>query len=255
MTVVVGYVSRTGAVMASDSQASEEDATTSQVEKIWTNGALLFGYSGQMALRDRLRQAIDERLEQSPLPPNAPVQLAASMLCATVRPVLEQAYANFVGAPSDDPSEKLAGSLMVIGHDDTRYWLLEIDRHNSASSYTDVGFHTTGTGSLAAHVSRGLLEHYSLPGHEVRHLRLLAFRMVETCIRVLGGAYGIGPPIQIWQSVADGFERVVGQELGAVSEGVRQWIGIEQESLERVFAPEEEPTPEEPLPEPLDEPE
>src|SRR5205809_3351209 len=125
MTVIVGYVSRAGAVMASDSQSSEEDATTSQIEKIWTSGRLLLGYSGHLAIREPLRRDIERRLQESPLPPQVPIEIAASMLCAIVRPVLEQAYANFVGAPGDDPAEKLAGSLMVIGNDGAQYWLLE----------------------------------------------------------------------------------------------------------------------------------
>jgi proteasome beta subunit len=255
MTVIVGYVSRAGAVMASDSQSAEEDATTSQIDKIWRTGRLLLGYSGQLAIREPLRRDIERRLQESPLPAQVPIEIAASMLCAIVRPVLEQAYANFVGAPGDDPADKLAGSLMVIGYDGERYWLLEIDRHNTPSHYTEEGFHTIGTGSVAAHVSRGLLKHYSLPGHEVKQFRLLAYRTVETCIDVLGGAYGLGPPVQLWQSTPDGFEKVIGEELSSVSEGVRQWIGIEQESLDRVFAQEEEPVAEEPLPERLDEPE
>jgi hypothetical protein len=190
MTVIVGSVSRAGAVMASDSQSSEEDATTNQVEKVWTSGGLLLGYSGQLAIREPLRRDIERRLQESPLPPQVPIEIAASMLCAIVRPVLEQAYANFVGAPGDDPAEKLAGSLMVIGYDGEQYWLLEIDRHNTPSHYTEEGFHTIGTGSVAAHVSRGLLKYYSLSGHEVKQFRLLAYRTVETCIDVLGGAYG-----------------------------------------------------------------
>jgi hypothetical protein len=66
---------------------------------------------------------------------------------------------------------------------------------------------------------------------------------------------GEAPPVQLWQSTSGGFEKVIGQELSSVSEGVRQWIGIEQESLDRVFAQEEEAVPEESLPERLDEPE
>lgn len=254
MTVIAGYVGQRGAVMASDSQSSEEDATATSVEKIWTSGGLLFGYSGQVALREPLRKAIDNHFSATPPPPRCPIEIAASSLCAAIRPILEHAYANFVGAPGDDPTEKLAGSLMVIGLDGEKYWLLELDRHNTPSHYTDDGFHTIGTGSVAAHVGRGLLKHYSLPGYEVAHLRLLAYRTVATCIDVLGGAYGLGHPVQLWQSARGAFEKVTGMEFSAVGEGVRQWIAIEQESLDRVFAEAEgkEAQEAEPLPERLD---
>lgn len=61
--------------------------------------------------------------------------------------------------------------------------------------------------------------------------------------------------MQLWQSTEAAFEKVAGKELNAVSEGLQQWIGIEQESLERVFAAKTAPEaePEEPLPEKLQE--
>jgi hypothetical protein len=207
VTVIAGYVGKHGAVMAADSQSSEEDATATSIEKIWTNSGLLFGYSGQVALRDPLRNAIDKQLSATPPPPHCPIEIATSALCASIRPILEYAYTNFVGAPGDDPTEKLAGSLMVIGFDGEKFWLLELDRHNTASPYTEDGFHTIGTGSVAAHVGRGLLKHYSLPGYEVAHLRLLAYRTVATCIDVLGGAYGLGHPVQLWQSAGGASRR------------------------------------------------
>lgn len=179
MTVIVGYVSATAGVMASDSLATEEDFTTGHVEKIWTSGELLFGYSGQLSIRDPLRSAIDAYLANAPLT-NLPEALVASALRAVSRPVLDEAYSTFVGGPNDDPTEKLGGSLLVIGFDGNRYWLLELNRHNQASSYTDIGFHAIGTGSVAAHVSRGLLSHYNLPHHEAHHLRLQAYRTVAT---------------------------------------------------------------------------
>jgi len=258
VTVIVGYVGRNGAVMASDSHGAEEDATATVVEKVWTSGGMLFGYSGQVAIRDRIRTALESHFKSTPPPPHYPLELAASSLCAVVRPVLNYAYTNFVGSPDDDPTEKLAGSLLVIGFDGDGYWLLEIDRNNLASPYTDDGFHTVGTGSVAAHVSRGLLKHYNLPGYEVSHLRLLAYRTVSTCIDVLGGAYMLGPPVQLWHSVDGGFERVIEHKFHAVREGVQQWVGIEQESLDRVFSTED-PTGAaevvEPLPERLEGPE
>lgn len=257
MTVIVGYVGRNGAVMASDSHAAEEDATTGVADKIWESGGMLFGYSGHVAVREPLKRAVAKAFEATPPPPKCPIELAESSLCATLRPVLAGIYANFVGAPDDDPAEKLGGSLMVIGYDDDAYWLLEINRNNIGEYYTEDGFHTIGTGSLAGHVSRGLLKHYSLPGYEVQHLRLLAYRTVSTCIDVLGGAYMLGGPVQLWNSIdGGGFAKVSGQEFDSVQEGLEQWVGIEQESLSRVFADRDgapPPQESEPLPERLDE--
>lgn len=253
MTLIVAHVSTSAAVMCSDSQAVEEDSTVGTAEKIWTTAGLLFGYSGQMALRDRVRAAIDGQLAAAPPPPNADWEIVASQLCAIVRPILAEAYSNYV-AGSGEPaaSQALGGSLVVIGKGAEGYWLLEIDRNNSPSNYTEEGFHTTGSASFSAHVTRRLLKHYGMFGDEVRQLRLHAYRTVLSCIEVLGGRYGIGGPVQLWQSTAAGFERLDRDALEMVHEGLDQWIKVEQESLRQVFPPVVA-APAEPLPEHLTE--
>ena len=240
MTLIVAHVSHHGAVMAADSLAAEGDQTTAVAEKIWCDGGLLFGYSGNMAVRDQIRRALSSFFLTTPMPNNPDWEMAASALCAVAKPVLDKAYANFAGGPEDRPVEILGGSLVVIGFDGTQHWLLELDQYNTPSHYTNDGFHTIGSGSVAAHVGNHVLRHYALPGHETSHLRLLAYRTVTSCIDVLGGAYGLGPPVQLWQSAAAGYERVVGDALAAIDDGVQQWIRIEQESLMQVFMPASE---------------
>ena len=241
MTLIVAHVSESGAVMASDSLVTEEDSTAGvPVGKIWTSGGLLFGYSGDLSVRDSIRDAIGERLTSSPLPLPTDCEMAMSQLQAFLRPVIQAAYDNFVGGPNDDPVDKLGGSLLVVGRDNDGYWLLEIDKHNTATRYTEEGFHTIGSAAPATHVGRRLLSHYALPGYEPQHLCLLALRTVQASIDVLGSAFGIGGPVQLWQSTRDGFEAVTGEALDATKEGLEQWRQIERESLLKVFAPRQE---------------
>lgn len=231
--------------MASDSFVAEEDQTLADpVAKIWTSGGLLFAYSGQLSLRDKLRAAIEISLQYTPLPPEVDAEMAASQLCSATKPILNKAYGTFEGGPNVKPADELGGSLLVIGRDTEKYWLLEVDRHNMPNFYTENGFHTIGSGSLATHIGRRLLRHYSLPGYETRHLCLLAYRVVESCIDVLQGSYGIGGDVQLWQSCENGYETVVGDELVAVREGLEQWHRIEREALLEVSAAPE-PAPEE----------
>jgi hypothetical protein len=58
---------------------------------------------------------------------------------------------------------------------------------------------------------------------------------------VLGGAYGVGGQITMWQSGEEGFERLTDAQLTAVANGVEQWATIEAESLDRVVLDEPEP--------------
>jgi hypothetical protein len=253
VTVVVGFVGTDGAVMASDTEGTEADQTRRDVEKIWRSGTLLFGYSGTSSVQQPLRLAIEQAVRTPPEHPSR-WEIRAS-LCAATAPVLQSAYDNFVPRlPPGNVPIPLVGTLLAIGHDEAGFWLLEVDRFNSGSFYTDPGFHAIGSGSAAAQVARGLLGHYEPLGRGVRELRLIAYRTVATCISVLGGALGVGGDIVMWEA-AEGqpFAKLPPLEVEVIEDGVAKWTTIERESLDRVFADEEAAEAEDvPLPEPLD---
>ena len=238
MTVVVGFVGPDGAVMASDSEATEgaDGLTRYDVEKIWTCGDLLCGYTGMGAVRDRLARAMDEVLPQvMPQRPNR--HQLADVLQQIAQPVLRHVYSNFVPTQPGQDASRLAGILLVIGRDDDGYWLLELDYHNTASFYTDAGFHTVGSGSAAAYVARALMKGYNVGSREMKALRLVAYRMVGTCIDSLGGRLGVGGHVQMWSSQNGApFAKCEGEELESVRDGVEQWTVAERESLDQVLS-------------------
>jgi hypothetical protein len=133
------------------------------------------------------------------------------------------------------------------------YWLLEIDRNNTPTFYTDCGFHAIGSGSGAAQVANGMLGHYGLRDRSSWHLKLVAHRTVSNCIKAFG-MLGVGGASQLWYSENGGaFSEAANEELTAIQHGLDQWETIERESLTSVPAPRAggvEPEGE-PLPEPL----
>lgn len=253
MTVVVAFVGSDGAVMASDSEGTEADQTRRDVEKLWTSdGRMVFGYTGNSVVSQPLRLALEQAL--AGLGPGARRWDVRAGLCAAARPVVQSAYDNFVPrVPPGQVPQQLAGTLVAIGRDDDGFWLLEIDQHNGGTWYTDPGFHAVGSGSVAAQMANGLLAHYQPLGRSVPHLRLIAYRAVSACIDVLGGRYGVGGYVRMWQaSGANEFAPLNDAELDLVEHGVEQWRTIESESLDRVVLEEAEaPGPE--MPEPLPE--
>jgi hypothetical protein len=77
-------------------------------------------------------------------------------------------------------------------------------------------------------------------GRSVPHLRLIAYRAVSTCIDVLGGRYGVGGNVQVWEAQGEApFRQLTGAELASVDNGVQQWTTIEAESLDQVVLEEE----------------
>lgn len=223
--------------MASDSEATEgaDGQTRYDVEKIWTCGELLCGYTGTTAVRDRLARAMDDVLPQvMDQKPNR-YQLS-DVLQQIAGPVLKHVYSNFVPAQPGQTPGVLAGILLVIGRDDDGYWLLELDYNNTASFYTDAGFHTVGSGSAAAYVAQALMKGYNVASREMKALRLVAYRMVSTCIDSLGGRLGVGGRVHMWSSESGApFAKIEGEGLEAVRSGVDQWTVAERESLDQVL--------------------
>jgi hypothetical protein len=233
MTVIVGFVGPDGAVMASDSEATEADYTRFDMAKMWSSGECLLGYSGNTSVRDPLTLSIEQTFERAG--PDLDRWKSMAELCDATKAVIDPAYKNYVPEPAvGEVPQKLRGHLLVIGHDADGYWLLELNENNTPT-LAPRGFHAIGSGSVAAQVASGLLAHYESHGRNLWHLKLIAYRTVATCINVLGGPYGIGGPVQLWESVeAGGFQELDEQALKDVEHGVEQWVTIERESLGKV---------------------
>jgi 20S proteasome alpha/beta subunit len=243
VTVVVAFVGPDGAVMASDSEGTGADQTRHDVEdKVWSVGGMLFGYSGTSGVRQPVEAALAGELGSHGDDASHEQWNMRATLCAAILPVLRSAYASHVPAPpAGQVPQELKGTLVAVGRDPGGgYWLLEIDHNNQPSFYTSVGFHAIGSGSTAAQVALALMKNYEPLGRNVAHLRLMAYRTIKTCIDALGGAYGIGGEVRIWQSENGGpFTPVEGAELEAVKDGVDKWTTIERESLDRVALDDE----------------
>jgi 20S proteasome alpha/beta subunit len=239
VTVVVAFVARDGAVMASDSEATEEDQSRFDMAKLWTCHEFLLGYSGNTAIRDPLAAALSESIT-----PGGTTNRWEAManVCAVSGRVLSGAYENFVPAPpAGQIPQPLLGRLLVVGRDIEGYFIFEVNQHN-VPTLASRGFQAVGSGSVAAQVANALMVQYGAGGRDVWHLKLIAYRTVDACIQALGGPYGVGGAIQLWASTNGGpFEQVTGSQLDAVAHGVDQWVGIESESLDEVAGEAAEP--------------
>jgi hypothetical protein len=233
MTVIVGFVGPDGAVMASDSEATESDQTRFDLRKMWQSGECLLGYSGNTAISDPLTLSIEQALAEAG--PGLDRWNTIAALCPATKRVIEPAYKNYVPEPpAGEVPNELRGRALVIGRDDAGFWLLDINEHNTPT-FAQRGFHAIGSGSVAAQVANGLLGRYESHGRNLWHLKLIAYRTVDTCINVLGGAYGIGGPVQLWETTdSGGFAELDNGALGDVAHGVEQWVTIERESLDSV---------------------
>jgi hypothetical protein len=239
--------------MASDSEATESGHTRYEVEKIWTCGGLLMGYTGTASVRQPLVAQIERGIAgQFGDATEIERWAARAKLRQASKPALVDCYDGHLG-PRDQNGVPiaLAGALLVIGQDRDGYWMIELDQMLQATFYTDPGFHTVGSGAAAAYVSYSLMREYDSAGRSVADLKLIAHRTVQTCIDTMGGQLGVGGHVQLWYPECGGpFVKATQKEIEVIENGVEQWRGIERESLNQVTlagAPEPEAVP---LPEP-----
>jgi len=239
--------------MASDSEATESGHTRYDVEKIWTCGSLLMGYTGATSVKQPLAAVLGQVVANSFGNSSEidRVQGRETLRPATAQ-VLHSLYEFHVGARDQHQiPEALKGVLLVVGRDADGYWLLELDYMAQATFYTENGFHTIGSGAAAAYVAHSLMREYDSMGRSAADLRLIAHRTVQTCIDTMGGQWGVGGHVQLWSSERSGpFAKASQQEIEAIENGVEQWRGIERESLNQLRLGGAPPPEGVPLPEP-----
>ncbi len=239
MTVVVAFVTADAALMAADTEATEEDGSRHETEKIWPCGSLVVGYTGTGIIQQPLRRALDQVIPAAEQQGHLDRWTIRQHICQVTSVVLSNEYALRAPATAGQVPAELAGVLLAIGRDAEGFWLLEVGKHAGGSFYDEAGFHTVGSGALAAQMARGLLRNYEPVGRSLPHLRLIAYRTVVTCIGVLGSGYGVGGHVDLWE--AEGNQSFAKRDevgLRGVANGVDQWMTIEAESIDQVVTEE-----------------
>jgi hypothetical protein len=233
--------------MASDSMGGEADGTSVYLDKIWEDSGVLFGYTGNTAVRDPLQIAVSEAL-QGVDPRQSRWEMIAT-LCPAVRRVIEPAYHGFVPAGAkQSPLDELRGILLVIGEDGDGYWLADINEHCTATGHWDRGFHTVGSGSLGAQIVNALFEHHDIPRLDAFSLQKMAYRSVAACIKVLP-RMGVGGDVRLWRSAETGFAEARESELEGLRRAVEEWLRDEYERFTLIGTETAEPPVDQP-PEP-----
>jgi len=238
MTLIVGFIAEDGALIASDSEASESGHSRYDVEKIWTIGGLAFGYSGSGATRQNLQHILETNLETY-IDANKPDRWGLKdYLVSLMQPIIQSAYANYVG-----PNYmQIAGTLLVVGKDDNGCFLLEIDANNTATFYDERRFHAIGSGSPAAYAVYSLIENYDSKHQSIEQLKLVSHRMLDSCINVIAGSSGVGGNIDIWLSQDEEFLKLDAGAIELIRYGVDQWKLSEKETLDKLYSSDDQAT-------------
>lgn len=214
MTLIVALPADTGVVFASDQQITSGMVRSTGTKIFKLSDECLWGGSGELALIQR----VAERLELQGTRPE-PLAALRDRLAMAVKDAIQTMLTldfrtPYVGANPD----------ALLGLHPADFLFCEFRGgprvlhivSNGTAEWIDGRFSATGNGNLFAHA---LLQKYEGRALNIERAKLLAYKVIAEAIAV--GAYGLGPPIDIWQATSSGVEQASKEELAALEDAAR----------------------------------
>jgi proteasome beta subunit len=223
MTLILVLPTPDGIVMASDGQLTAGMVRATGQKIMALNGRCLWAASGELALIQR----VGERLKI--LPPNDSLQQLRDQICGIVKQcVTELLQLDFrTGLLSPDPNLllQLHPGDFVFAECMPAPAVLHVVVNGTPEWITNRPF-ASGSGEMFAYA---LLQKYQGLDLDMEKGALLAYKVLEEAIAV--GAYGLGPPIDIWKISNSGVKQLNESEKAALEDASRTLRQYEIELL------------------------
>lgn len=205
MTIISAIPAKDGVVMASDGQITCSDDIRAIGKKIFQlNKKSLWAASGRSALIQRVQEQFSP-LSQS----GDSLEAIRDDLARTIKKCVNDLYQ----LDQQPPQE---GFVFVEYIDEPRILQISV---TGTPEWVTTGPFAIGIGRMFAHA---LLQKYAnlFPAKiDIQRASLLAFKIIEEAIEV--GAYGLGPPIDIWQLTANEIKNLSEEEISALEDASR----------------------------------
>ncbi len=124
-------------------------------------------------------------------------------------------------------------TFLFVGFLDGAPFISELLWDGQLCSYSTQGFHAVGSAGLAAVTTYKMLEHHGPRKSSLEAVRVMLYRIVDTCIRSCSG--GVGPPIAMFEITAVGCKELSTEELKATADTVGLWEDQERAALSGLF--------------------
>jgi 20S proteasome alpha/beta subunit len=212
LTLIVALPAQDGVVFASDSQVTTGFVRSSSTKIFKLNDRALWGGSGELAVIQRVAERIESQSNRSDRLVVLRDQLAQAIKDTIQQMLTLDFRTQFVATDSDALlSLHPADFLFVEWQDEPR--VLHV-LSNGTAEWIDGGrFSTTGNGNMFAHA---LLQKYEGMPLGMETAKLLAYKVISEVIAVQ--AYGLGPPIDIWEASKNGIMQASQEELAALAD-------------------------------------
>jgi len=213
MTLILVLPTRDGIVMASDGQVTAGMVRTTGQKILRLNDRCLWAASGELALIQR----VEERLKT--LSPDASLQQLRDQICGIVKQcVTELVLLDF----RTDFLPRQPSVLLELHPGDFVFAeclqspaVLHVLVNGTPEWITNRPF-SSGSGEMFAYA---LLQKYQGFDLNMEQGALLAYKVLEEAIAV--GAYGLGPPIDVWKISNSGVKQLNGSEKAALEDASR----------------------------------
>lgn len=234
MTLIVVVPAQDGLVLGSDTQVTV-GAVRATGDKIFQlNERAIWAASGELALIQR----VAERLEAFPQK-DQPLAAIRDQLATFVKDAVQAMLALDFRTQffATDPQALLRlhpGDFLFAEHRDKTRILHVLT--NGTCEWVEGRCTASGSGDQFAHALLAKYNGIELPCDRAK---MLVFKVIEEAIQV--GAYGLGPPIDIWHIDKDGAKQAPDAELAGVEDAVN---GLRQREVELLGAEPAAPGPE-----------
>jgi 20S proteasome alpha/beta subunit len=229
MTVIVAARCRDGAIMASDSQATEmATGVRWDVQKVFRlTDRAVWGASGMTNITDDVRATLEDvadMLVRTPRLDNA--------LRKLVGPVVKGHYDTWNEVPGQSNNSP-ATAFMACGLTAaSEPFILDIDQNNNCG-FLDRDWHAIGSAGGFAQMAGALLSHFGLRNLSVDYGTVIVYRALDAVIHT--SHFGVGGEPQLWVVTEAGCHQLTTAETQALERLVAGWKEIERDALDRAM--------------------
>jgi len=212
MTLILAIPTTQGIVLASDGQLTSGEVRASGHKLFRLNNHCAWGASGELALIQRVHEAISGLSAEPALAGLRDHVANAIKQCVTNLLQLDFRTQFFQGNPQGLLSLHPGDFVFV----ECRHvpQVLHITAYGTPE-WVDRPF-ATGNGANFAYA---LLQKYQGVELDLNKASLLAFKVIEEAIEV--GAYGLGPPIEVWHVVAEGIKVLDEAQIAGLADAAK----------------------------------
>lgn len=211
MTLILAIPASDGIILASDGQVTTGAVRQHGRKILKLNEHCVWGGSGEVALIQRVQEGIGTA--------NQPLEQLRDHLANAIKQCVTGLLNLDFRTPFCQGNPEALLSLhpgdFVFAEHRSEARILHITSYGTPE-WIDRPF-ATGTGAVFAYA---LLAKYQGVSLNVQQASLLAFKVVEEAIEV--GAYGLGPPIEIWRLSPTGVERLDEARIAGLADAARQ---------------------------------